>query len=148
MKSILTGVRDALRAASALSMVDDESVYITPDEALFFIDKAFPQVAVSDGKISYVIEEGQATETELAVTCTIYQELKEGDQSLMGGASPGVLDIVSGIHGVLFDNRFDIPTIEEALPVEESEASLVMADDIALVKKTVTYQYRKLTENP
>ena len=151
MKSILSGVKAALQTADELGYIDENSAYITPNEALFFIDRPFPQLAIADGPTQYIIEDGEEIEKRPSIKVIIYQELKDDDQSIMGNADPvvhGVLDIAGDVHSALFDNRLGVATIETALPEEDSETELLVSEDITLLKKTISYVYTKLEANP
>lgn len=151
MKTILNNLKSALQASDTLSYIGNDSIYITPDEALFFLDKTYPQIAITDGPVEHTIEEGESWEKSLEVALMVYQILKPDDQALIGKLSPlvyGVLDIVTDIHSVLFDNKLSISTIESALPISESETQYLDGEDISVLKKTLYYEYVSLEANP
>jgi len=150
-KGIIAAIKTALQGAAGLSYVADASIYITPDESLFYMTKAFPQITITDGGVEHVIEEGESWEKNYTISLSVYQLLEDEDYSLMGNAAPliyGVLDIVADIHSVLFDNKLSLSGIEVAVPSGEAEAVFLEGDDMSVIKKTIDYSYRSLESNP
>ncbi|MBW2599925.1 MAG: hypothetical protein JRD89_12645 [Deltaproteobacteria bacterium] len=151
MKELIQAIQTALRNAAELSYITDANIFITPDENLLPIGAGYPAIGLKDGLINFLIEEGADWESNYAVDIIIYQLLKTGDISVTGQTSPkvyGVLEIADDIHSVLFDNRFSISGMEVALPSGEGSAEWMESSDISIVKKRITYQYKKLEVNP
>lgn len=151
MKTLILAMQTALRNASNLSYIADSNIFITADENLLPITADFPAIGLKDGSVNILIEDGVAWERTLAVDIIIYQLLKSDDISIVGQADPkiyGVLEISEDIHSVLYDNKFLIPAIEAALPAGESASMILGTDDLVLVARTLTYNYRKLEVNP
>lgn len=151
MKELLTAIRTALRGSGDLSYIADNDIFVTADESLLPISMGFPALSIKDGPLDFVIEEGADWETNMSVEIIIYQLLKLDDQSVMGQADPkvyGVLEIAENIHSALFDNKLGITEMEVALPSGESPSEWMEGEDLSIIKKTVTYQYRKLEVNP
>lgn len=151
MKTLILAIQTALRDAAGLAYIADADIFITPDENLLPVTVGFPAIGLKDGAVNILIEEGADWERTQGVGIIIYQLLKSGDTSIMSQADPklyGVLEISENIHGVLYDNKLSIAAIEAALPVSESPSEIMGADDLVLVTRTLTYQYRKLEVNP
>jgi len=151
MKALLTAIKTALQGSTDLSYVSDTDIFITADENLIPITVGFPALGLKDGAINFLIEEGADWESNYAVDIIIYQLLETGDISVMGQTDPrvyGVLEIADGIHATLFDNKLSIAGMEVALPSGEGSVEWMESSDISIVKKRITYQYRKLEVNP
>lgn len=151
MKELIQAIQTNLRSAGGLSYIADANIFITPDENLLPISAGFPAIGLKDGAINFLIEEGADWESNYAVDIIIYQLLKTGDISIVGQTTPkvyGVLEIADGIHATLFDNKLSIAGMEVALPAGEGSVEWMESNDISIVKKRVTYQYRKLEVNP
>ena len=151
MKELLTAIKSALQASSDLSYIEDTNIFITADEDLLPIALGFPAIGIKDGDINFAIEEGADWESNYTVDLIIYQLLKSGDVSVMGQADPkvyGVLEIADGVHATLFDNKLSIASMEAALPSNEGPSEWMEGQDLSVVKKRITYQYRKLEVNP
>lgn len=151
MKTLILAIQTALRNAAGLSYITDSNIFITADENLLPMTAGFPAIGLKDGPVRILIEDGADWERTLAVDIIIYQLLKSGDISIMGQADPkvyGVLEMSEDVHAVLYDNKLSITAIETALPVNESASTILGADDLVLVARTLTYNYQKLEENP
>lgn len=151
MKTLIQAIQTALRGAAGLSYIADADIFITADENLLPITAGFPAIGLKDGQVKILIEDGADWERTLAVDIIIYQLLKTGDTSIVGQADPtiyGVLEISEAVHEILYDNKLSIAAIEAALPVFESASEIMGADDLVLVTRKLTYQYRKLEVNP
>ncbi|MBW2599940.1 MAG: hypothetical protein JRC60_07695 [Deltaproteobacteria bacterium] len=151
MKTLIQAIQTALRNAAELSYITDANIFITPDENLLPIEMGFPAIGLKDGLINFLIEEGADWESNYAVDIIIYQLLKSGDVSVMGQTEPkvyGVLEIADDIHKALYDNKLSIAGMEVALPSEEGPLEWMESSDISIVKKRITYQYKKLEVNP
>jgi len=152
MKALLTAIKSALQASSDLNYITDTNIFITADEDLLPITLVeFPAIGIKDGAIDFAVEEGADWESNYTVDLIIYQLLKSGDVSIVGQTSPkvyGVLEIADGIHATLFNNKLGISGMEVALPSGEGPSEWMEGNDISIIKKRVTYQYRKLEVNP
>ena len=151
MKELLTAVKAAMQASSDLNYITDADIFITADENLLPITLGFPAIGIKNGAIDFAIEEGADWESNYTIDLIIYQLLKSGDISIMGQADPkvyGVLEIADGIHATLFDNKLGISGMEVALPSGEGPSEWMEGNDISIIKKRMTYQYRKLEVNP
>jgi len=151
MKALLTAIQSALKASTDLAYIADANIFITADENLIPITVGFPAIGIKDGAINFLIEEGADWESNYAADLIIYQLLKSGDVSVMGQTDPrvyGVLEIADGIHATLFDNKLSIAGMEVALPSGEGPSEWMESSDISIVKKRITYQYKKLEVNP
>lgn len=150
MYDLLTALKTALQGADALSYIDDRNIYITHDEDWIPIDVTFPAVALKDGDIEYIIDEGSGYWNPYCLVDVItYQEVKPGDYSVMSNTGHprifGLLEINADIHSVMFDNKLEVTGVESAVPVAERKIETIDSKDLSLVRKVITYGYQLFT---
>ena len=151
MKDLIQAIQTALRTDASLSYIADANIFITADENLLPMTIGFPAIGLKDGSVRTLIEDGADWERTLSVDIIIYQLLESDDISIVGQANPkiyGVLEISEDVHSVLYDNKFSNAAIEVALPVSESATMILGTDDIVLVTRSLTYNYRIFEVNP
>lgn len=151
MKTLIQAIQTALRNAAGLAYISDADIFITADENLLPVTAGFPAIGLKDGDVNILIEEGPDWERTPKVDIIIYVLLSEGETAVIGQADPlihGVLDISKDVHSILYDNKLEITAIETALPVAETGSYIVGTDDLVLLARKLTYQYRKLEVNP
>ena len=146
MKDILTGTKTALQSAASLSYINDTDIYITIDEDLIPNDVTFPAIAIKDGTINYLVQDASGNwDPDAYVDVIIYQEIKDGDKSIMSDTGfpriYGLIEIAKDVHAVLFDNKLSIADVESVVPVGERGTEVVYTKDLALIKKVITYRY-------
>ena len=151
MRELILAIQAALRNAVRLVYIADMDIFVTPDDNLLPIAIGFPAVGLKDGVIDFVFEDGRNQEINYNVDIIIYQLLQPGEISMVGQVTPkvhGVLEIANDIHHVLRDNKLSIAGMEVALPASEGAVEWMEGTDVSVVKKRITYQYKKLEANP
>ena len=151
MKELLQAIQTQLRADGNLSYINDDDIFITPDENMIPVTANFPAVGLKDGPIQRIVETAETWEPHYAVYVIVYQLMSPGETAIVGGTNPtihGVLDIAKDIHASLNDNKLGITGMELAYPGDERQSETIDNEELCLQKKKLSYIYQKEEERP
>ena len=152
MKGLLTAIQTDLKNASALSVVADENIFITPDEDIIPMTATFPAIGLKDGRIEMEKEAGAEGTTLLwnvtyHVHVIIYVDMTAGETPVIGQADPaikGTCDLNDLVRAVLHEDYQSIAGIIDAYCIAESESEIIGGTDMIVLKKRMTFQYEAL----
>lgn len=152
MKSLLSAIQAALRNDAGLTYVRDEDIFISTDENIIPRMAAFPAVGIKDGPVSEGLEAAKgsqyAWDVRYRVHVVAYVDMKAGEIPVMGQTEPetikGIMDVREDVHAVLHENYLSRQGCMDARCVEEGESEVMAGEDVMLLKKRMTYEYRCL----
>lgn len=151
MRELLETIKVTLQDSAVLSYIEDGNIFITPDENLMPTGQRFPAIGITDGPVNYLIEEGADWEPTYVVNIVILKSPTNDDSMMTGDTFSddlGMFATARDIHKVMFDNKMSIVGLETAIPTGERACELMYDGAVHVIKKVLTYQYRKLEENP
>jgi len=149
-KTLLTTIQTDLQAATGLSYVADESIFITPDEDYIPAELTFPAIALKDGPetfdrdpVGFPSERWQMGYNQIHAIA--YVALSEGDTPVIGGTAPeyhGILDLCAAIDTALEAAWSAISGVEDFRIVDSPESQIIGGNGgVLLLKKRRTYEY-------
>lgn len=146
MKAII----DRLQSEPSLDGIADDDFFVTPDENIVPTGATFPCIGVKDGDIDRERVAHNAEDHTLNVDLILFQLVKtEGDAML--AADPvvySILDLADDVRAVLLDrtneaHKLGISGMLDNFCPEETGSELLAADDLPIVRKTLSFWYLK-----
>ena len=147
MKTLLEAIKTQLQDDDNLSYIEDDNIFIVPDEDIIPISATFPAIGLKDGGIIRERDTVTSWDIQYLAHIIIYQQLTAGETPLIGQADPriyGVLEIRDDIDTLLRENYLNIEGIYEAFSPDEAESETIGFKELVLQKKRITYQYKKI----
>jgi hypothetical protein len=145
LKELIEKIKDALLAAESIRVISDDDIYVTPDFDVIPTNPTFPLIAIKDGDIEREQVAHNAEDWTMFVEIGIYQELKADDDSLLATAPTtySLLELAADIRAILDYNLLNINGMLSNFSAEETGSELVGAEEFALQRKIITYEYLK-----
>ncbi len=141
MEELMLAVKSYLRSDANLSYVQDESIFITPDEELIPESISLPAISLKDGQIKNDQKLCKNYIQYAQIKITVYQRILKQEESITG--THGVLDMASDVTTSLIDEKFSISGIQNVFPVGEGESQIMGRENEMMQMKTIVFQYTR-----
>ncbi len=145
MKTIITKIKARLQ--DQITYVRDNDIYITEDDRLLRNKGDYPAIGIKDGPVQYALKAVDTDDVTYSVNVSAYVRLYKQEAGIIGDASAsrkGVLDITEDIVAALKDYLLD-GAVDLAMPESETGSELMIDEKTAIIKKTVTMSYLKMS---
>lgn len=145
MKGLMIAIKNALRAASSLSYIRDDDIYITEDIEEIPPTVMFPAIEIKDGAIKNESHVSRRYVQYAYVEISVYQRVLQPEESVVG--TRGVLAIKDDVITVLRDNKLGFTSgdgqIMHAFDSGEEPAQIVKNGEAKAQRKTVIFEYKR-----
>ncbi len=141
MKELMLAIKSHLRADVNLLYVQDESIFITPDEQLIPESVTLPAISLKDGSIKNNQKLCKNYIQDAIVKVTVYQRIFKQEESIVG--THGVLDMASDVITSLIDQKHSISGIQNVFPIGEGESQIMGRENEMMQMKTISLMYTR-----
>ncbi len=141
MKELMLAIKSHLRSDTNLSYVQDESIFITPDEDLIPESISLPAISLKDGQIKNDQKLCKNYIQYAQIKITVYQRILKQEESITG--THGVLDMASDVTTSLIDEKFSISGLQNVFPIGEGESQIMGRENEMMQMKTIVFQYTR-----
>ena len=141
MKELILAIKSHLRSDVNLSYVQDEAIFITPDEQLIPESVTLPAISLKDGSIKNEQKLCNNYLQYAQIKITVYQQILKQEDSITG--TRGILDMAADVTTSLIDEKFSISGLMNVFPVGEGESQIMGRENEMMQMKTIVFEYRR-----